>query len=179
MQLNPQHTLPTLIDDDFILWDSHAISTYLIEKYAPNDRLYPKDVQQRARVNQRLHFDSGVLFAPLYIANYDVYNGAVEPLPEHIDALHTGLEFLEKFLTDSPYLVGDELTLADLSCLCTVACMQIHFSIDAERYPNVTAWMDRLSELPYYEKLCAEPTRTHRRLYGELKEANAVAKEAA
>jgi glutathione S-transferase len=66
LQLNPQHTVPTLVDDDgFVVWDSHAIATYLVSKYAKDDSLYPKDLKKRAIVDQRLHFESGVLFARL------------------------------------------------------------------------------------------------------------------
>lgn len=45
---------------------SHAITTYLINKYAKDDSLYPSDARKRALVDQRLHFDTGVLFAALF-----------------------------------------------------------------------------------------------------------------
>lgn len=61
-QLNPQHTIPTLVDDDFAIWDSHAIAAYLVTKYGQDDSLYPTEVHQRALVDQRLHFDCGTLF---------------------------------------------------------------------------------------------------------------------
>lgn len=60
--MNPQHTIPTLVDEDFIIWDSHAIAGYLVGKYASDDTLYPKEPKKRALVDQRLHFDSGILF---------------------------------------------------------------------------------------------------------------------
>lgn len=61
--MNPQHTIPTLVDDDgFVLWDSHAIMPYLVSKYGKDDSLYPKDLKKRAVIDQRLHFDSNVLF---------------------------------------------------------------------------------------------------------------------
>lgn len=60
-QLNPQHTTPTLVDDDFVLWDCHAIIIYLVSKYGKNDSLYPPDLRTRAIIHQRLHFESGVL----------------------------------------------------------------------------------------------------------------------
>lgn len=65
LQLNPQHTVPTLQDGDFVVWDSHAINAYLVGKYGKDDSLYPKDLQKRAIIDQRLHFDSGILFPRL------------------------------------------------------------------------------------------------------------------
>jgi hypothetical protein len=37
----------------------------LISKYGKDDSLYPKDLQKRAVVDQRLHFDSSILFPRL------------------------------------------------------------------------------------------------------------------
>ena len=52
--------MPTLEDDDdFVVWDSHVINGYLVDKYGGiDDSLYPTDMQERAKVNQKLHFDT-------------------------------------------------------------------------------------------------------------------------
>jgi glutathione S-transferase len=63
LKLNPQHTIPVLVDEGNGIWDSHAINVYLVEKYGQNDVLYPKDHLIRAKINAALHFESGVLFA--------------------------------------------------------------------------------------------------------------------
>lgn len=63
--MNPQHTVPTLEDDGYFLWDSHAINAYLIGKYAKDDSLYPEDFKKRGTVDERLHFDNGVLYTRL------------------------------------------------------------------------------------------------------------------
>lgn len=65
VKINPQHTVPTLVDGDFVLWDSHAIGPYLATTYGKNDNLYPKDAQKRAVVDQRLYFDCGTLYPRL------------------------------------------------------------------------------------------------------------------
>lgn len=54
--------MPTLDDNGIVIWDSHAINIYLVTKYGKDSFLYPEDLYIRAVINQRLHFDSGVLF---------------------------------------------------------------------------------------------------------------------
>jgi glutathione S-transferase len=41
---------------------SHAILGYLVNQYAKDDSLYPKEPKKRAVIDQRLHFDTGVFF---------------------------------------------------------------------------------------------------------------------
>ena len=50
---------------------SRAIVTYLVDKYGKDDSLYPKDVEKRSLVVQRLFFDATVLyqrFAEAYVS---------------------------------------------------------------------------------------------------------------
>nr|ASN63943.1 glutathione S-transferase epsilon 12 [Spodoptera exigua] len=147
LKVNPQHTVPMLADNDFYIWDSHAIVTYLVTKYGKNDDLYPADPEKRAIIDQRLHFDSGILFPSL--------RGTVEPVlfwgetsfrPENLAKIKKAYEFMEKFLTNSKlWLTGDEVTLADICCVSTLSSMHVVLPIDAEDYPNLASWM----------KLCA------------------------
>ncbi|XP_047106760.1 glutathione S-transferase D5-like [Schistocerca piceifrons] len=57
LKKNPQHTVPTLEDNGVYIAESRAIAMYLISKYGKNDALYPKDVNRRVLVDQRLFFD--------------------------------------------------------------------------------------------------------------------------
>ena len=50
--INPNHLVPVLEDGDFRLTESSAILKYLADKI--NSPAYPRDLQQRARVNERM-----------------------------------------------------------------------------------------------------------------------------
>lgn len=74
--------MPTLVDGDFVLWDSHAIGPYLATAYGKNDSFYPADPKEKAVVDQRLYFDCGTLYPRFRtiavsvmdkIRNYEVY----------------------------------------------------------------------------------------------------------
>ncbi len=38
---------------------------YLVSKYAKSDSLYPKDLVTRAKIDQRLHFDTSIIFGAM------------------------------------------------------------------------------------------------------------------
>ena len=72
LKLNPNHTVPALVDDDgkFVLFESRAIMTYLANRYGPNDNdsIYPKDPRARAQVDKVLYYDAATLFPSLKTA---------------------------------------------------------------------------------------------------------------
>merc|ERR1712183_686704 len=62
LAINPMHNIPTMVDGEFVMNESRAIAAYLVNKYGKDDKLYPKDADVRARVDQRLYFDMGVFY---------------------------------------------------------------------------------------------------------------------
>jgi glutathione S-transferase len=68
LKINPTGTIPALVDklSDVKVWDSHAIGIYLVQKFARNDSLYPKDFLQRTLINERLFFEASFLSARLF-----------------------------------------------------------------------------------------------------------------
>ncbi len=152
-QINPQHTVPTLDDNGFIVWDSHAICTYLIDKYGKNDHLYPRDNCVRARINQRLYFDVGVAFArfgPIVEAVF--FKGATEFPPEAIKGLHSTYDFLETFLKDDLFMVGNTITVADYCLVASISTSQLAAPILEDKYPKLASWYGRMKAIPFYDE---------------------------
>ena len=72
LAMNPQHTVPTIDDNGLYLNESRAICAYLVNQYAKDDSLYPKEPKIRAVVDQNLYFDMGVFyqrFSGIYVLN--------------------------------------------------------------------------------------------------------------
>ncbi|XP_023175015.2 glutathione S-transferase 1-like isoform X2 [Drosophila hydei] len=132
LQKNPQHTVPMLEDGPARFWDSHAIMAYLVRKYAKDDALYPKNFYKRALVDQRLHFESGVVFAHALIS------------------ITRMVLFLGQTKEDHEYIAGDQLTIADFSLISSISSMVAYVEIDPVKYPKLRAWMRRMEQLPVY-----------------------------
>ncbi|XP_065219290.1 glutathione S-transferase 1-like isoform X1 [Planococcus citri] len=156
-KVNPQHTIPTLQDGELIMWDSHAINTYLVNQYAKDDSLYPKNPKIRALIDQRLHFDSGVLFPAIpYMVNRIFFKKNLTSVTEGIiSSFEYRYNFVEKFLSGkNKYAVGNNITLADFSFVTSLTTMHILVPIDQQKYPLIKKYLELLkSQLKSYEEI--------------------------
>ncbi|KAH8246890.1 hypothetical protein KR032_002971, partial [Drosophila birchii] len=140
VKINPQHTIPTLVDNGFAVWESRAILIYLVEKYGkPDSPLYPKDPQKRALINQRLYFDMGTLFDSLAKYIFPLFRTGSLGDQESLDKFNSALELLNTFLEGQDYVAGSKLTVADLAILATISTIEM-IQFDLQKFPNVDRW---------------------------------------
>ncbi|XP_030035463.2 glutathione S-transferase 1 [Manduca sexta] len=152
LKLNPQHTVPTIVDDGFSLWESRAISRYLVNKYGGDSALYPQDAQARALVDQRLDFDIGTLYPRFAKYYYPQLFGGAPAVEADLEKLKEGLQFFNTFLEGRKYSAGEELTLADLSLVATISTIDAA-GIGLKEYPNVEKWFELVkATAPGYEE---------------------------
>lgn len=151
--INPTSTVPALIDGNTKVFDSNAIAIYLVEKYAKDDSLYPKDLEMRTKVNERLFFIASYLFPRGYQIFFPVFRGeATGPSDNGIAEMLRGYGSFESFLVDNDYLAGSALTLCDYSLWCLMESGDRILPVDVEKFPNFFRWLNKMRELPFYAK---------------------------
>ncbi|KAF5278508.1 hypothetical protein FQR65_LT15679 [Abscondita terminalis] len=140
IKINPQHCVPTIVDDGFALWESNAIATYLIQKYTNDDHaLYTKEPKRRAVINQRLYFNNGILSQRFGDYYYPIMFGNGTHNEENFKKMHEAFGFLETFLDKNQYVAGDSLSMADLAIGTTVSTYEVA-KFDCSVYKNVAKW---------------------------------------
>ncbi|XP_013142272.1 PREDICTED: glutathione S-transferase D7-like isoform X2 [Papilio polytes] len=148
IKMNPQHTVPTIDDNGFILWESRAIMAYLVNAYGKDDALYPNDPQQRAIVDQRLYFDFSFLQKSLELY-WPMVNGK-EYNEEKGEKLKEAVGWLNSMLEGRQFVAGDKLSIADITTVVTMSNLD-SFGFDYSSYGNIKPWFERtVKELEPY-----------------------------
>ncbi|KAF5270030.1 hypothetical protein FQR65_LT05829 [Abscondita terminalis] len=152
-KMNPAHSLPTLVDDGKVIFDSAAINIYLVEKYGQGSPLYPKDPYEKALVHQTLHFASGQLFpATRQVIRPIMLEGAKEMCPNGVKVVNDTYGMLENMLGGKAWFTGDKMTIADLGILPILTSTDHPgiMPVDENKFPNLKAWLGRCKKLPFY-----------------------------
>ncbi|EDV94338.1 glutathione S-transferase 1-1 [Drosophila grimshawi] len=173
VKINPQHTIPTLVDNGLALWESRAILIYLVEKYGKDDSLYPKDPKEQALINQRLYFDMGVLYKSFGDYYYPQIREGKPANPEDYKKIETALDFLDTFLQGQQYVAGGQLTIADISILSSVSTLVV-MGFDLSKYPSVAKWFENAKkETPAWNEVWEGLQKTKEWIDSKLKAVNA------
>ncbi len=153
--VNPNKLVPVLEDGDFRLTESSAILKYLADKF--DQPTYPKDLQARARVNERMDWFNTQFYREYgYGMTYpQIFPNHKRPSDEFQAATlawakeraEGWLQVLdEHWIGSNEYTCGNDITIADYfgGCLITVGeVIRCNFTA----YPNVTRWIANMKKL--------------------------------
>lgn len=144
MNASKHGEVPVLIDGDATICQSNAILQYLAHKTG----VYGGDYQ----VDEWLSWEANRIGFSL--PNYRFARIWQKPPQEILDYLHSRLIFdlkiLNKNLDGKDYLVGDSLTIADLSNSAYLYWLD-DVGIDVVDYPNIDNWLKNIAALPHYQ----------------------------
>ncbi|KAM4890656.1 glutathione S-transferase theta-1 isoform 1-T1 [Sylvia borin] len=147
--------VPALKDGDFTLAECTAILLYLSRKYNTPDHWYPSDIQKRARVDEYLSWHHAniranapkTMWIKVLIPLFTGQPLPSEKLQEVMEGLSTSLkQFEERFLQDKAFIIGSEISLADLVAI--VELMQpVGVGCDIfEDRPRLREWRRRVED---------------------------------
>src|SRR5437870_9385375 len=120
LAMNPNGRIPTLVDGDYVLWESNSIMRYLCMAYGQVSPIYPQDAKRRAAVDRWLDWT----LSTLQPVDRPVFWGLVRTPPEQRDmaALQKDADaealvwrVAETQLATRRFIEGDQFTIADIA----------------------------------------------------------------
>ncbi len=149
LALNPYGRVPTLVEDEFVIYESCSILNYLEMRY-PHPALAPESIRERALMDmhmrlcdQQLGRHAGAILFPKRFLPPQKWD------PQAIAAaraqIQQHLQIVARSLARTEYLVGDRFTLADVAYLPFVYFLPL---MEIEPEPEVAEWAARILSRP-------------------------------
>lgn len=147
--INDMGEIPVLIDGDITLTQSGVILDYISSK---TGKLGGRSAAERREVLRWLFWDnhkfSSVIGATRFLQNFV----PAEKRPDAVIAfnqarLKSAYSLLNDQLAKSGWLVGDQLSIADLSCAGYLFYPE-PFGFDRKDWPHIDRWLDAIAAQP-------------------------------
>src|SRR3984885_9679468 len=147
LAINPNGRLPVIVDDNFVLFESLAITLYLAKKHG---KLYPATLEGEAKAWQWSFWaiaevDRGVNIWSLHAVRLPPQERDAALREEALKIIAAPFKVLDAALAEKPYLLGGEFTVADLN---VAAVISRAVDMDLSAVPNLKAWLTRCLERP-------------------------------
>lgn len=118
LAMNPNGLVPTLLDGDFILWESNTIVRYLAREYGVG-KLEPEDAKERARASQWMDWQLSVLgpaITPAFMGMIRMPEDKRDPAAIAASQSKTieAMKILDAQLAKTDYVAGDEFSMGDI-----------------------------------------------------------------
>ena len=153
LRKNPNGTVPVIVDDGLVLWESNAIVRYLAAKDG-GGRLYPTALSVRALAERWMAWQLAVL-GPAFTP---IFHGLVRDPPEKRDHakiaaarddVEAKLEMLDRYLGETEYVAGDDFTMGDIP-VGIYAYRWYEFDIERKELANLERWYAALQQRAPY-----------------------------
>ena len=152
LNLNPQGKVPTLLDDDFSVWESSAILLYLGRKFAPNN-LIPQDIKKLGMMLEWIMYEATTLGKNISGARFltkfmppDKVNK--EELNKYRRESTRALKIADEHLSKNNFLAID-YSMADIACYCQIYTTS-EGEVDISKFQAIKSWQKRIESQPGY-----------------------------
>jgi GST-like protein len=158
LRISPSNKIPAIVDEGLSVFESGAILFYLAEK---TGKLLPSSGPVRSRVLQWMFFQAAGT-GPMLGQAHHFRNYSVEKIQYAIDRYTNEgkrlYHVVDRRLSESKYLAGDEYTIADIMNLPWLLLSK-NQGIDIAEYPHVERWIADLKSRPGVTKGLTIPAR--------------------
>jgi len=154
---NPNGRVPTLVEGEFVLWESPAILKYLAAKH-PERGLGGADAKQQALIDQWLFWWTGGPEAAMDALNWELFikpkvlqQGGNDPaiMADAYGRIERFLPVLDAQLEGRDYVIGP-LSIADFAIGARLDRGPTILKLDMTPHKNINAWIERLRAKPYW-----------------------------
>lgn len=151
--LHPRPAVPLLIHENQVIYESAIITEYLNDQWK-EPKLLPENALEKAQVRLLTHWCDHILKPEIDRFKYGPARLSPEEVNDATETIKNLLANLELRLADKPWLVGQEISLADIHLFpfyrqiarCNPAYPYLHL------FPNLNQWLKNITNRPSFEK---------------------------
>lgn len=163
-QISPNAKVPTLVDEEFVVWDSLAICEYLAEQH-PAKNLWPLGIQQRTEARAfcaEMHSSFQTLRTLCGMNIEAELTAAGESLWQEHPQLQADVKRIEEIWATRPhankFLCGEHFTIAD-AFFAPVVTRFVTYGLPVSA--NAKQYMDTILTVPAVKKWIEEAKKEH------------------
>jgi glutathione S-transferase len=162
LAMNPNGRVPTLVDGDFVLWESNSIMRYLAMAYGKGSTIYPEAPKRRAGVDRWLDWT----LSTVQPVDRPVFWALVRTPPEQrdmaaiqkdVDAEAEVWRIADARLKSHRYIEGDDFTLADIAVGAYARRWLGVEGVSKPKLSHLDRWFAQFAERPGFRQFIAPP----------------------
>ena len=166
-QINPAEELSILIFDGNVICGNNAITEYLEESNSQY-KLLPENLKDRAEVRRIMDWFDTKFYNEVYkyiVAEKIIKRFRLKEAPNSrilkagLNNLKYHMEYIEYLADKNNYLVGNEITLADLTAAAHLSIIDYLGDIDWDEYKNAKLWYAKIKSRPSFRKILKDNIR--------------------
>ena len=151
-QVNEMGEAPVLVDGDIKLTQSGVIQNYLYNKTGKHGG---KDEAEKLEILRWILWDNHKLssFAgnTRFLMTFFPKDKRPQPVIDfNLARLKSSYGILENALTDKDFLVGNNISHADMTC-CAYLYYPEPFGFERDDWPNIDRWLENISTIPGWQ----------------------------
>jgi glutathione S-transferase len=162
LAMNPNGRVPTLVDGDYVLWESNSVMRYLNLAYGKGSPIYPASPRARAGVDRWLDWTLSTLQPvdrPVFwaLVRTPVEKRDMAAIQRDADAEAVQWRIVETQLAHRRFIEGDDFTIADIAL---GAYARRWFGVEGiikPRLPHLERWFAQFAGRPGFKQFIAPP----------------------